>query len=288
MRTPDGRLVTLGPETIIGRMTSAGLRLNDPSVSEAHALVSLRGTQLKLLSLRGRFTVDGVPTAEVALSPGQLIELGPRVRLAVENVMIPSQVLGIRAEGMPLRALPNVAWIGGDGQVEPGFSREAVVSLWIDGGAVWMRRAHGEDERLEPGEAFDAAGVTFVLALMQVGEAATRATESSAEAPLTLRLFYDSVQLVAAGHTTSIDGIPARILCELGAMRMPVEWRVVAREIWPHETDEALLRRNWDAGLARLRKGLFEAGVRGDLVRTAGRGRVGLFLGPRDRIVDRQ
>lgn len=36
----DGRSEVLGPGDIIGRMWSATLRLDDPHVSEAHALVS--------------------------------------------------------------------------------------------------------------------------------------------------------------------------------------------------------------------------------------------------------
>ncbi len=305
----------LGPEAVIGRMWSAKLRLNDPSISEAHAMISLRGTQLRLLSLRGRFSVDGTPTADVSLSRGQSIELGPRLRLEVEQVSIPTYVHAIRSEGMPLRALPPVASISARGDLEPGFTRDAAATLWIDNedvdaqvaedhdetrctaadeakaeaiDDVWIRRPHCDDERMKLGEAFDVGGQTFVLERMRVGEAAALATASSFDAPLTLCLLYDSVQIISAGKTASIDGIPARILCELAAVRMPVEWRTVAKEVWPREDDDALLRRNWDAGLARLRKALFERGLRGDLVRAAGRGRVSIFLNARDRIVDRQ
>lgn len=171
VRTPDGQCVELNPEAVIGRMASARLRLNDPSVSEAHALVSLRGTQLKLLSLRGRFTIDGAPMAEATLSRGQIIELGPRVRLEVLEVSVPPHVHAIRAEGLPLRALPPVASITAHGGLEPGFSGDAAAILWLDGEVVWLRRPQCEDERLHVGEAFDAAGQTFVLERMQVGEA---------------------------------------------------------------------------------------------------------------------
>jgi len=292
--------VQLGPEAVIGRMWSAKLRLNDPSISEAHAMISLRGTQLKLLSLRGRFSVDGTPTADVSLSRGQSIELGPRLRLEVEQVSIPTHVHAIRSEAMPLLALPPVASISANGVLQPGFTPDAAATLWIDNedvdaqvpedvdDDVWIRRPHCDDERMMLGEAFDVGGQTFVLERMRVGEAAALATASSFDAPLTLCLLYDSVQIISAGKTASIDGIPARILCELAAVRMPVEWRTVAKEVWPKEDDDALLRRNWDGGLARLRKALFERGLRGDLVRAAGRGRVSIFLNARDRIVDRQ
>ncbi len=54
---PDGRSELLGPGDIIGRMPTATLTINDPHVSEAHALVSLRGSELKLPGLRGRSSV---------------------------------------------------------------------------------------------------------------------------------------------------------------------------------------------------------------------------------------
>ena len=37
------------------------LHVDDARVSEAHALVSLRGRELQLLALRGRFAVDSTP-----------------------------------------------------------------------------------------------------------------------------------------------------------------------------------------------------------------------------------
>jgi len=270
-------------------MGAANLRLNDPSISEAHALVSLRGTQLKLLSLRGRFSVDGAAVAEVALSRGQSIELGPRVTLRVEDVSIPSEVFAIRGEGVPFQALAPVASILATGaELVPGFAPDAAATLWIDGEAVWIRRPSDDDARLAVGEAFDVGGRTFVLERMQLSEAGALATVRGFEAPLTLKLHFGSVHIAVGGRVVSVDGIPARILCELAELRAPVEWRTVAREVWPREEDDVLLRRNWDAGLARLRRALLELGIRGDLVRAAGRGRLSLFLGPKDRIVDRQ
>ena len=109
VRLSDLSTVELAPEAVIGRMRSATLRLNDPSISEAHAMVSLRGSVLKLLALRGRFMVDGAPQSEVVLREGQRIELGARVLLDVLTVSIPPEVLALRAEGLPLQALPPVA-----------------------------------------------------------------------------------------------------------------------------------------------------------------------------------
>ncbi len=58
---PDGTQRDLYPGDIIGRLWSAALHVDDARVSEAHALVSLRGRELQLLALRGRFAVDSTP-----------------------------------------------------------------------------------------------------------------------------------------------------------------------------------------------------------------------------------
>jgi hypothetical protein len=70
---PGGRIWHLRPGDIVGRMPTAALQLNDPRVSEAHGLVSLRGYRLRLLSLRGRFAVAGRPTTDLELEPGLVI-----------------------------------------------------------------------------------------------------------------------------------------------------------------------------------------------------------------------
>ena len=70
VRLPDGSARELRPGDIIGRMRGAALCLDDPRISEAHALVSLRGSTLRLLALRGRMSVDGKPRSDAVLEPG--------------------------------------------------------------------------------------------------------------------------------------------------------------------------------------------------------------------------
>lgn len=291
LRLPDLRTVDLAPEAVIGRMRSATLRLNDPAVSEAHAIVSLRGSTLKLLALRGRFAVDGVQCSEIALAVGQVIELAPRLQMTVVEVVLPPQIFGIRSEGLPLQVLPPVASIrSGTGDVVPGFVPDAEAILWLDETSVHARRVGQEgDVELRYGEALDVADRTYVIERVLLRDVGLPATmRSPLDEPLTLTLLYDSAHIAHGDRVAAVDGIAARILCELAELNGPVEWRTVAREVWPHEDDEVLLRRNWDAGLTRLRRLLLEQGVRSDLVRAAGRGRVEIFLRPRDQVIDRQ
>lgn len=102
---PDGALWALGPGDLIGRMATAALPIDDGRISEAHALVSLPAGELKLLGLRGRFAVDGLPCKEVVLSPGLWVELAPGLGLEVIDVELPDHMLALQGEGWPWTAL---------------------------------------------------------------------------------------------------------------------------------------------------------------------------------------
>ena len=81
LRLSSGQTAVLGPGDLVGRLSGASLQIDDGRVSEAHAMVSLRGRELKLLGLRGVFAVDGKPTDEVVLAEELAIELAPGVDL---------------------------------------------------------------------------------------------------------------------------------------------------------------------------------------------------------------
>jgi len=87
-RLPSGEEVELEPGDIVGRMPRCDLRIEDPRISEAHALVSLRGPTLKLLVLRGRISVGGKTVTEVALSAGQRFLLGGFYPLIVTSFSV--------------------------------------------------------------------------------------------------------------------------------------------------------------------------------------------------------
>ena len=72
---PDGSAVDLCPGDLIGRLWSAALRVDNARVSEAHALVSLRGQHLKMLALRGVNAVDKKRVTEDQLVPAVSIQL---------------------------------------------------------------------------------------------------------------------------------------------------------------------------------------------------------------------
>lgn len=290
-RLPDGSIRTLGPGDLVGRLASAQLRLEDASISEAHALVSLRGSELHLLALRGRFAVDGEPSAEVALSPGQHIQLSREIAVSVEAVELPAEVLALEGEGVPRCVLSGVVSIraGDPPEIVRRFVDGADVWLW-DGGDGWrMRVRDGATVIVEPGVAVPVGGRVLrvvAVALAAAGLDATR-MRGGLDAPLLVRARFDSVHLLRDGEAPLVlSGQPARIVSELVTIGVAVGWEDLARTVFPDAEDTWDRRRKWDQALLRLRRKLREGNVRPDLVRADGAGNFELVLGPHDRVED--
>ena len=89
LRLPDGRTVLATEGALVGRGATATVQLEDPSVSEAHALLSLREGRLVLLPLRGAIGVSGVRATEIALEEGLRVDLSADSWLEVESVDAP-------------------------------------------------------------------------------------------------------------------------------------------------------------------------------------------------------
>lgn len=294
----------LGPGDIIGRTWAAAMRLDDPQISEAHALVSLRGSALKLLALRGRFSLDavqGVPLSELELAVGQRIRLAPDIALEVLELQVPREVLALEGDGLPRQVLGGVCSLklAPRPTIVPGFANDADAVFWNDGIDWSVRIAHtgapstslGEDRPLVPGDTLEiprADGMSQRFDAVSVpldGVAQTRAWEAL-EAPLVLIVRYDTVHIHRELASLALDGISARILSELATIALPVSWQAVAHEVWPDEDDLVALRRKWDTSLARLRKKLRDSRIRQDLVRADGNGNFEIFLRAGDRVED--
>ncbi|MCA9516360.1 MAG: hypothetical protein KC635_15570 [Myxococcales bacterium] len=279
----------LRPGDIIGRSPRAALRVNDPRVSEAHALVSLRGLSLRLLALRGRFALAGTPSVDTALHEGLVVQLASDLLLTVEEIALGGVVLALESATRERLFLPPVASIdGASGEVMPGFRHGAGAVVWSDDDALHVRVAGRPDAILGAGEAFAVGAHRYTVVAASLAEIALAATAGDAafNAPLVLHVRYDTVHVWRGPDAFAIDGVPARILSELALMGVPAAWRAVAGLVWPQELDDVALRQKWDSGLQRLRKRLRELGLRRDLLRTDGAGLVELFLRPGDRVED--
>ena len=287
---PDGRSHHLGHGDFVGRLWTAALVVDDARVSEAHAMVSLRGDTLRLLALRGRFAVKGKPLTEIDLRPGLVIALAKGLELRVEDVVLPDRVLALEAEGLGRRVLNGVCSVMTRPKLQlvPGYREGAAAHVWSTGDG-WLLRAGGQ-RTLQEGDEVEVEGHTFRVVGVALATAAGAATRMADGVHAHLRVVaqFDTVHLHRAGEPTAVlKGLPARIVSELVAFGGPTSWETVAGEIWRDLDDRHALRRKWDVNLSRLRAKLREARVRPDLVRADGSGHFELVLNPGDTVEDR-
>ena len=292
-RLPNGSTCELGHGDLIGRLPSAALHLDDARISEAHALVSLRGQDLKLLALRGRFAVDQKPVSEVVLRPGLSILIARDLELVVETVSLPKVVLGIRGEGMPQQVLAGTCSITMTPRptLVPRYTGSAQAWIWSVGGNWRLRVGQGEATPLHMGDTFEVEGTGFEVVSVSLAQAGQIQTQALGAVGSTLRLIanYDTVHIHRDGEPVfALTGIAARIISELVACGAPVSWKAVAKEIWRNpDFEDHQLRRKWDISLTRLRGKLKEARIRPNLVRSDRSGNVEIFLEEGDQVEDR-
>lgn len=274
---------------MIGRLASAALCLDDGRISEAHAMVSLRGRELKLLGLRGLFAVDGQPVDEVVLRPDLVIEPARDLLLIVQEVVLPQALLALEGDGLPRQVLTGAASLTARPHLAlwPRYRGDADAHIWDNGERFRLRIKDGPIRDLSAGDRFTLGEHHLRVVAVALDDAAQPATrlEGAVHPALHIVTRFDTVHIHVAGQpAVTLDGQPARILSELATFGGPVSWEVVAGELWRDEEDRSCLRRRWDVSLARLRRKLREARVRPDLVRAGGTGQVELFLARGDRL----
>ncbi|MEM6293151.1 MAG: hypothetical protein AAGA54_17885 [Myxococcota bacterium] len=281
-----GESFDLYPGDLIGRSDAAALTLSEPSVSEAHALVSVRRGSLWLLSLRRLVAVRGEPKSELPLRPGLVLEFADGVHVRVLDVQQPEHVLALEEQSLGRRLLPNVAslWAGPPVRMLDRFVPGADAHLWWRG-EHWEIRLDGEQARpLQPDSTFTLGTACIEVLSLPVAKLEQTMTrpEGGVSAPLRIVAHYDSVEFHRKARPAfTVGGIGARIISELVLLDGPVDWSVVATEVWGH-AEPAELRHRWDVALGRLRNKLRAGGLRGDLLRADGTGRIQLALNPHD------
>ena len=291
LRLPDGQSAELGHGDLIGRLWSAALPIPDARISEAHAMVSLRGQELKLLALRGRFALAGKTRSSLVLEPGQCITLADELELLVEEVHLPARVFAIEGDGLPRVVVNGVCslLVRPRPEVLPRFVPDAPAHLFTDGDG-WVLSLRGAARPVVPGDRWEIDGRSFRAVGLELETAGRSATSLEGAVGRKVRVVahFDTAHVHPdGGEPLALNGLAARIVSEVVAFDGPVPWEVLARELWPGEDDRNLLRRKLDVNLSRLRKKLREANIRPDLVRSDGFGHVELFLHDGDAVDDR-
>lgn len=291
LRLPDGQRRDVGSGDIIGRMATAALVLDDARVSEAHALITLRAGELRLLPLRGRCAVDGELVNEAVLEPDMVIEPAPGLELLVEEVKLPEGVMALQGDELPLQVLNSVVslQIKPTPALLPRYVGDADAHIWATGSDWRVRIADGPIQALRPGQELIIQGRRFVAlttSLEHAVQSPTRGAGSYSE-PLRIIARFDAVHIHRGGQLTLVlDGLQAKLVSELVSAQVPLDWDGLAGEIWRDTTDRSALRRRWDVLLARLRRKLRTSGIPTDLVRASGNGLVELLLRQGDVLVD--
>jgi hypothetical protein len=288
---PEGQVAEVHPGDLLGRSARSALRLDDPRVSEAHALVSLRSGALKLLALRGALAVDRRRVTEVDLAAGLTVHLARGVALHVLEVTLPSTLLAARlGDAAPALLTGSVQSIGGDPPgLTPGFREDARAHVWCTGEAWMVREVGGSPRSVEGGLVIDVSGTPVRFVEVELARAGPASTVDAGRIHPALHLVarYQSVHIHRPGRpVVSLSGQPAVLVSELVAMDGPVDWLVLAKQIWRRHSRRDLLRKKLDATLLRLRKRLEAEDVRPDLVRADGTGRIELVLHDGDRVED--
>lgn len=282
LRLPDGTTATVPPGGIVGRHPTAACRISDPGVGEAHALVSLRGRELRLLALRGRLAVDGRAADDLVLVPGLSIALADGVAIVVTTVVLPGEVLALRFGDGPSVELTAPMYSVTGGGLVPRYTSDASARVWHDDGGWWIQVGAEPREGVRAGSVWSIDGVALSAVHVAPNDGPSTVNPPRRD-PLTIVVRTTSVHLLREGRDpVVVDGIPARALTELALIGAPVGWEVVAREVWPRGPD----RENWDRTLRRLRATLRAGGIRENLVRSDGHGNVELLLLPGDELID--
>jgi len=280
------------PGGIIGRLAQAACSIRHPLISEAHAMVSLRGRSLKLIALRGAMEIDGARPRELALEVGQRIRLAQGVEIVVEEVVLPTRVLALSGLGPTPAELPAPAasiQTRPTPRLEPGYDPAAPAHVWISAAQWLIRVGDAPPEIIWPGGRWTIDGVVVTAETVPLEAAAVAATVNPGRIypPMTLAVCYDTTTIeVSHRPPVILSGQAARLLYELALFETPTPWRVVAGEIWSGEDDTQLLRWSWDKAIRKLRGQLTRAGLRADLV-VSRRGVVSLGLFPGDSLTVR-
>ncbi len=275
---------------IVGRLPGAQLRVLDPRVSEAHALVSLRGSGFRLLALRGALWVHGEREDALDLLPGLTVELVEGLVLEVVGVpRLPETVVAARVDRQP----PQLLWTDlysvqprGESEVVPGYVADAEGWVFTSGQRWWFQAADGSMSQFDTGRSWALRGGHVLEAVaVPLGHVEATTTSPSPGSALDVVGRWDTAHLRRPGRTpVALSGLQARLVTELGTMRSPVDWRVVAGALWRGDPR----RRSYDRLLKRLRHTLRRHGIRTDLVRATGTGMVELYLHAGDRFVEQQ
>ncbi len=282
----------LGPGDVIGRSDVAAMCLDDPRVSEAHAMISLRDRALKLIGLRGWFKHGDEVCQELELTPGLRVELAPGVELECEEVTLPTHLIGLELPGGLVVTLVKTMTLSIDAgrpALRGGFDPDSDAVFWSVGSRWRARIGDAESIDLTPGDTLSWGDVHVEVVAVPLSSGSHTQTKSRLRLPLTLTITRGRV-LVERADTEPmlISGVPGRLLASVLSRGGSAGWEEVIEDVWPDDAStRSALRRRFDTGLRRLRDTLRHAlPGQDDLVSLDGTGVLVANLRDEDRLVN--
>lgn len=274
-----GSPVAVLPGEYVGRSPRAALCISDPRVSEAHALVSLRGGALWLLGLRGRFRVEGVVLSEVELVPGIRVDLTPETSICCHAIELPERMMAVTIPELGRPVLTGTASLvaGKPPRLLPGLVPDAAAVFWSLGEQWYLRQSNGQDTPLEPGTPQVVDGLRLTPVLVRPARGSRTRTVPQTGPCLEVRIGPQGVLVRADGHgeRARLGGVHGRLLGALLAADEPVHWTDLCHRIWPDDRSElGSLRNRLDVAVTRLRQRLRELDLHGINVSFDGLGHV--------------
>ncbi len=265
--------------SIIGRMAGAALHIDDPRVSEAHAMVSLRGKGLQLLALRGSLGDGSRWLREVNLRPPkagqaeQVVQLTEDIQLRVLECILPDEILALTGLGPDPIELTGAEASILDTPTRPlvaGYRPSALAWLWCSWGSWQIQVGDGTAAPLEVGQCWQIGQREVTVISRPVTDAQTTRTVSAAKLrpPLKLRVGAEQTLIEVPGRRpvriTGNAGQIIRAAAQLTWGKDASHWRVVAGQIWSANPTQE----NWYVNMRRLREKLVSVGIYKDLVRS--------------------
>ena len=258
----EGRpgLHRLAPGMVLGR-GQVGLPLDDPSVSEAHALCTHREEGLVLIALRGTLTVDGQDVDRVALTEGLELTLAPGVDLFVRAVHEPAVTLVLEAGGRRVRPPP------GYGALTPALTwdgspaDDTVLESWTQGAARFVRIGAGAPLELAAGMSLHT--VLGVFAVREVPAGGNRREATVRAHVLAIDASVSPVTVAVQAGPDLVHPLPegqALLVFTLAVLQRRSGREVTAsdlkRGLWAREAGRDVERDKLDKRLAALERRL--------------------------------
>lgn len=269
-QTPDGRSHPIYPGSIIGRLAHAGLSIEDPRISEAHCLLSLRGAAFRLLGLRGGLKIGTRWKGEVDLREGMAVYLAEDYALSVAQIVVPTSILAIEGLNDDPVALDRPEWsLFEDGpRLEPRVDRDAGAWIWNTGESWWFQAAGGDAQQVGAGDTIavgDREARVITTAVLSASTPRTIRTTKNTP-PMVLDIWPEHTEIrVGDRKTVRLTGNGHRILRQTALRTISggsVHWTQVAEQIWRVNATED----NWFTNHRRLQNKLREQQLPPDLV----------------------